>query len=96
MIPANITAGECCDRCAPPATAINATTKKTKMTSITKKPRGTAAPKKSSSSSEEKTDQHDSHSSEDDVKPHRCKLGHHESKPKKQCKLQLFLFFSLE
>ncbi|CAF0842406.1 unnamed protein product [Adineta ricciae] len=80
LIPANITAGECCDRCAPPTTA----TKKTKMTSVTKKSRGTAAPKKPSSSSEEKTDQHDSHSSEDDVQPHRCKLGHHASKPKKQ------------
>lgn len=86
MIPANITAGECCDHCGPLPSAT--TTTATKETKVTKKIRSTDAPKKSSSSSEEKNDELDNRSSEDDVQPHRCNLRRHKSKPKIQCKLQ--------
>jgi len=86
LIPANLTAGECCDRCAPASVKPTATTKKpsAKPTKLTSRPK-TTRPSSSSSSEEEE----DSGSEQYDGKPLRWNIRPFNSKPNRSCKFYL-------
>ncbi|UJR09261.1 hypothetical protein I4U23_013507 [Adineta vaga] len=87
LIPANVTAGECCDRCAPATTKAPVETKQSKTTTkpkkLAKKPRNHKSSSSSSSSSaEERKNGQNHHSSEEnEERPLPCNLHARHSKP---------------
>jgi hypothetical protein len=85
LIPANLTAGECCDRCAPVDDKSTTTTKKMTMSSQKTSPKLETT--KSLSSSEE--EDNNSSSEELDKKPIECNICHINPKPIRRRKFHL-------